>query len=247
MQRYIPNPSQVRAKIEQIEEPHVKMFCKALYVLCATESELAGIPSRKENAYGPKGNDFSPSQYHPQGISRLKSDLIYKHELTPKKAFAPEDIAVFTINMMRMTKRKAESGHSTLQRLVALPLDDEFEPWTIEIRDYYMQAHANFVFNFNRRHALDYIRLHHNFDEFGYSVEHPLRNKQGEQSKGEKGILELNKYRLDGLRYTRRLELKDTFGFSDYELNVFEGTVNIGMPKPYDLYLPKLLRKNPNC
>ena len=69
MQQYLPNPSQVRAKIEQIEEPHVKMFCKAFYVLCVTESELAGVPCGKENASGPKGNDFSPSRYHPQGIS----------------------------------------------------------------------------------------------------------------------------------------------------------------------------------
>jgi|WetSurMetagenome_2_1015567.scaffolds.fasta_scaffold08601_1 hypothetical protein len=235
MQRYIPTPSQVCAKIEQIKEPNVKVFCKALYVLCATASELAGVPCKKENVYGPNPDDYSSSKFRPKGISRLKSELIFKHELTPEKAFAPVDIAVFTINMMRITKR-TKLSNLVSQRFVALPHEKEFEPWTNEIIKYYKQAQTNRVFNFNRKHALDYISSHNNFDEFGYRVEHPLSKKQEE----------LNKYKLDGLRYTRRQELKNDFGFSDYELSIYEGTMHINLPKPYELYLPKLLIRNPN-
>jgi hypothetical protein len=227
MQPYEPNPSEVRSKIEEIKEPSVKMFCKALYILCATASELSGVPSRNENAYGPYGNNFSLSQYHPQGINRSKSELVYNHELTPREAFAPMDIAVFSINMMRMTKRKAESGHFISKRFVALPLDSQFEFWTNEIVNYYKQAQTNRVFNFNRRYPLDYIRLHRNFDEFGYTVEHSLRFNLGELNNDKNKRSKLNKYRLDGLRYTRRKELKENFGFSDYELGVFEGTIQV--------------------
>jgi hypothetical protein len=128
-----PTPLEVRAKIEQIEDVDVKIFCKALYLLCATASELAGIPCIKEKAYGPYGDDFSPSQYYPQGISRSKSELIYNHELTPREAFSPKDIAVFTVKMMRIARRNTESGHFVPQRLIALPIDRNIEPWTDEV------------------------------------------------------------------------------------------------------------------
>jgi hypothetical protein len=229
MEKHEPSPSEVRAKIEQIEERGVKMFCRVLYVLCASESQIAGVPCKKERVYGPKGNEFKISQYHPQGISRLTSEKIYKHELKPQDAFLPVDIAVFTI-----TRTKTEQRF-----VVTLPLDESFEPLTKEILSYYKEAQTKNVFDFNRKYALDYIRLRHTFDEFGYRGQNPSPKKQGEQKK-------LKKYGLDALRFTRKQELMKDFGFSDYEINVFEGTTNIDMPKPYELYLPKLLMNNPN-
>lgn len=229
MEKHEPSPSEVRTKIEQIKDPDVKMFCRALYVLCASESQLAGIPCKTENVYGPKGTEFEISKYHPLGISRLTSEKIYKHELKPEDAFLPVDIAVFTL-----TRTKTEQRFD-----VALPLEKSFEPLTKKILIYFKEAQTKNVFDFNRRHAVDSIRFNHNFDEFGYSGQNPTPKKQGEPKK-------LKKYGLDALRFTRKQELMKDFGFSEYEISVFEGTANIAMAKPYELYLPKLLRKKIN-
>jgi hypothetical protein len=101
---------------------------------------------------------------------------------------------------------------------------------------YYKKAQANPVFNFNRKVPLDNIRIHGYFDNFGYIPESKM-----EQELEKLDSQKLNKYRLDGLRYTRRSELKEKFGFSHYEIDVFEGTAHPNLHKPYELYLPKLL------
>jgi hypothetical protein len=223
MERREPKPLDIRTKFEEIKDIEIRIFCETLYLLGASEVQLAGIACKNEKEYGPKGNDLIVTQYYPQGIGRLIAERIYRRELTPEDAFSPVDVALFNL-----TRPKTEDHF-----YVALPFDESFEPLTKQIVSYFKEAKTNKVFNFNRKRALDYITNRKFFDEYSYPGLNP----------SPIGLDRSKVYGLDGLRYTRRQELRNDFGFSDYEISVFEGTANINLVKPYELYLPKLFEK----
>jgi hypothetical protein len=240
-----PLPSQVRDAIVAISDQEVQIFCKSLFLFGASPVELAGEMCSGEKAYGPKGEDVILSEYLPAGISRETMELILKRKLTLSQAYAPVKIAVFKIGVARKRLRQNEQSPF---RHVALPLDSEFEPWTQEIYEFYQRAKDRAVFQYNRKHYHDYLRLHQNFKNFKYTVEAYPRYgfaKSGKRVQLKAESRHPKNFSLEGLRKTRRKELRDFFGFTDFEIDVFSGVpYKYGnLSEHYELYLTKLLKK----
>jgi hypothetical protein len=224
-----PLPFQVRNEIKNIRNPDERIFCKSLYLLGASVSELAAKQCKGEKAYGSLGNDAAISEYQPQGISQKQVELILQKKLTIEQAFSPVKIAVFKISKAR---KRVKPNERIPFRNVALPLDGRFEPWTQEVYDYYQRAGEGLVFPYNRKHYLDHLRIHDVFINLKYSVD-------TYQTKPE----HLRRFTLEGLRKTRKIELTNFYNFTEFESGIFFGTYHYrNLSEHYEFYLPKLLK-----
>jgi hypothetical protein len=240
-----PPPAKVREAITTILDPEVQIFCKSLYVLGASPVELTGDECTGEKAYGPKGDELTLFEYLPVGINRETTELILQDKLTLNQAFAPIKIAIFKIGIARQRLKKNEQPPF---RNVALPADSVLEPWTQEICECYQRANGKPVFPYNRKHYLDYLRQRHIFKNFKYTVESYPRYafaKSGKRVQLKPASSHPKNFGLEGLRKTRRKELRDFFGFTDFEIDVFSGVpYKYGnLSEHYELYLAKLLKE----
>lgn len=233
-----PSPYQVRTAIKNIPNLEAQMFCKTLYALGLLSAELAGKVCIGEKAYGPSGIDVAVREYNITGINRKQVELVLKQKLTTEQAFAPVKIAVFTIGSAKKRLRRNEQPPV---RNIALPLDRRYEPWTEEIYNYFQQAGDGQVFPYNRKHYDDYLRLYKIFSNFRYAGK-PYTKYTRDGSR-----LKINptprRFKFEGLRKTRRRELKDFYNFTDFELDMFFGKWKYAnFSEQYELYLPKLLK-----
>ena len=158
-----------------------------------------------------------------------------------QQVISPVKIAVFTI---AIAKTRLPPEEPIACRHVALPLDKEYEDWTQEIYDYFHDADENLVFNYNRKHYLDYLRQHGVFKNLGYRIESYI-----EPDSGRIIPTHYRKITLEGLRRVREAELKNFYGLSPSEFYIFAGrklklitTSNFTLEQ-YVSYLPKLLKE----
>jgi hypothetical protein len=240
-----PPATKVREAITTILDPEVRIFCKSLYVLGASPAELTGFECTGEKAYGPKGDEVTLSQYIPVGINRETAELVLLNKLTLNQAFAPIKIAIFKIGIARQRVKKNEQLPF---RNIALPIDSQLEPWTQEIYECYQQAKGKPVFPYNRKHYLDYLQKRQIFKNFKYTVESYPRYafaKSGKRVQIKPSYSHPKNFKLEGLRKTRRKELRDLFGFTDFEIDVFSGVPykHGNLSEHYEVYLTKLLKK----
>jgi hypothetical protein len=237
-----PSPQQVRQAIKEIPDPEQNIFCKAVYVLGATPNKLVGEKAVGESAYGPTGNDVRLCKYFPEAIDRNQVELILNQKMTIDEAFDPVKIAVFKIY-----KKKLKHEENPFFRYVALPLDKRFEPWAEEILKRFQERKEKRVFPNKRKHYLDHLSLHGVFADMEYktgSRPNYVLTKEGELVSDKIVPEHLRNLKLEGLRKTRRIELRESFGFNDYQLDVFFGTrYRESSPEQYKDYLPKLLKE----
>lgn len=100
-------------------------------------------------------------------------------------------------------------------RLIALPLEPEYEPWAADLVKYFeKRKDREKVFNFTRRTLQNYGRKH--FNGLSYQIEKYRHNKQTIESHSKK-------LTTHGIRHIRATELMMRYGFDQIDLTIFMG------------------------
>jgi hypothetical protein len=245
-----PTPQNVRDEIEAVPEEETQMFLKCLLTFGGRSAEFAGVNCTNEKAYGTTGKDYCwIDEYHPKAVStdeqteRLNK-IIANPNMSTGQAMAimimppsPVKVAVFKIPI---AKKHLLQGESIFYRHDAIPLDKKYEPWTEQILNYYRQRGKEVLFPENRKHYLDYLRMHKVFKGFAYPVERytvrtvlgkletvpevdpelPMRTfkrieKTGMVNQYDAKPQHNHKFKLHGLRHVRTKELNDFYEIKD--------------------------------
>jgi hypothetical protein len=246
MNLIVPTPQQVRDEIESVADPDTQMFLKDLLTFGARSAEFAGVNCKNEKAYGTTGKDFCwLSEYRPKSLRDEERDertakILSNPNMPAGQALmlmnqlpTPVKIAIFKIPI---AKKHLLPGEPVLYRHTAIPFDKKYEPWAEEIFNHYQQRGKELLFPENRKHYLDYIRMHNIFKNFIYPVErytirtvlgklefipeatpdNPMRTfkkieKTGMTNQYDAIPKHYHKFKLHGERHIRTKELNDFY------------------------------------
>lgn len=224
----MPDPSEIRKRIERVEDIEYKYCLMTTFILDARISEIVGemCPGDTSSLYGIKGSYVKIENYE------------------------GEEVAVFKV----VTAKRKPLG--AFIRLDALPL--KHEPWAEKIYDYFQSCGDNYVFNFNRQQAwvaskeafeglsypIDHYSIYESADEEPDEIElEKARKKLAYVLTGNKDVddvlvrtvakmgikktIEVNPhlkpFRLHALRHERASELVDRFEFDGMDLATYGG------------------------
>lgn len=221
----LANVGVVRDRIDSIKRRDVCNCFMATYLFDARISEVVGKASRRDTttARGPRGTSASLQIYQRGDIK--------------------EQAVVFRV---RTAKRKGK------ERLIALPLNPDFEPWTQTLYDYFKECGSELVFPFTRQKLWEVSKKV--FKGLVYPIEEYKIIVEEGNVKVKHVIPEhLRDLRLHGLRHVRATELVEFYGFNGIELCTYGGWklkgaglssvmsryVNVN----WQGYFPKLLKK----
>ena len=264
-----PTPTEIRHRIEAVKSKKYRIFLKSVYVLGAARvGELTGrmcsrdsqtINPRKNFVYGPKGTDVSLDSYQVENINTVDMIKVMNKVMTLENALPELEVALFRINI---EKRKFNHlKEEPMSRLIGIPMDSAYEPWTKEIYDYFVQAKDRFVFPFTRQDIWRYItKINPIFEGLGYPIEKYTIKKEGKIVKDV--ARKMNPFKLHGLRHLRTKELFETYNFDSLDFMSYigwsvgtssgmggAGGVPAMLPRYASIYegwkryFPKLLRK----
>ena len=222
----LPPVDLIRKRIQTTRPDEAKYSLMAAYLFCARISEVIGrtCPSDlgKTIARGPQAKDVMVDTYTIGDIS--------------------EDVVIWTI---KTAKRKGK------ERLIALPLNPEYEPYTKSLFNYFQGFDSNdYVFPFTRQKASEYSRSV--FKGLQYPID---AYKIYENGLVTKEPPDHNKpFRTHALRHLRATELLSRYKFDGTDLSVYGGWtlrsmmgVGSAMTRYINLtwnhYFPKLLKK----
>jgi hypothetical protein len=157
----LPNIYEVMRRIENCKSEPNKMYMKAEFEFCARGIEVAGHLTsadlkRHTTPYGPIGKDVFTTEIDPPDIpanQMLKIILTAHGDKEAAIKLADElsqkiKVAVFKV---KIAKQHLEQGESYPYRLIALPLDKKFDPWSQQLLDYYHDAGDHLVFDLSRQ------------------------------------------------------------------------------------------------
>ena len=203
----------------------------AAYLLDARISEIVaeacpGDNRGREIARGPRGSD-----------ARLERFLFMGSEVP---------CVIFSV-------KTAKRGGNI--RSIALPLEEQYEPWTQPLYEYFQQAGGDPVFNYNRQQIWYYIKTQGVFKHMTYPIErYKVQDDLGVRKEVDKHA---NPFALHALRHLRTTELVEFYGFDGFNLSTYGGWtlksmagVSSSMERYLSLswstYFPKLLKKRPS-
>ena len=225
----LPNVNIVRERIEQVDREDVRTCLMCGYLFCARVSELISkiSPSDLEHTTprGPKGSDVRVESF----------------ELGPVR----EKAAVFTISTAK---------RDGIERLVALPLDEKYEPWTSIVYDYFQQRKKQPCFPFTRQKIWQSSRSA--FKGLKYPIErYVLIENRGEKKIRKVVDRHMKPFATHALRHMRTRELLERYGFEWDDLSIYGGwTLRSMLPQVsasmqryahlrWQQYFPKLLKE----
>lgn len=135
------------------------------------------------------------------------------------KEFEGHQLALFTI---KTAKKKGEP------RFVALPLEEEFEPWTKDLVEYFLSRPVNKIFNLSVRN----LQFHAEsiFKNLSYTIEKYGNKKIGTIEKHERQGL------THFLRHVRATNLVMDYGLDSTDIGIFCGW-EIGLPTMAKRYI----------
>jgi hypothetical protein len=220
----LPKVETVRKRIESVGPESYRIFLKCAYLFAARVSELVSYASPTDKTTVPRG---------PTG----KDYYLDTFTLGPLKAEA----AIFKV-------KTAKRGGK--ERLIALPLDKRYEPWTVDILQYYRKCGDKPLFPFTRQRALQIAWQA--FKGLKYPIErYVIANK----SLGLRKVVDshLKPFGLHALRHLRASELIEFYGFDGIDLSIYGGwtlksMVGVGgsleryAHLQWQKYFPKLLK-----
>jgi len=219
----LPNVDVVRSRIEQAKPQEIEMCLKAAYLFCARISELV---ARK-----------CPSDVTTTARAIKGSDVkVIEHENC--------EVALFSV---KTAKRDGK------ERLIALPLEKEFEPWTRGLYRFFKSFGDEPVFPFTRQKAGFLARPF--FGGLTYPIDKYRVFKNGKLDKTVEA--HSKPFRLHALRHLRTTELISFYGFNGFDLSIYGGwtlrtTLGLGRGGgsfdryahlQWREYFPKLLKK----
>lgn len=219
----LPAVDTVRQRIESVRRQDMRTCLMCNYLFCGRISEVVAkaCPRDTTVARGPIGRDVRLTTF----------------ELGPLKA----KVAVFSVSTAK---------RDGLKRLVALPLDKEYEPWTEQVCNFFQNRGYSPVFPFTRQKAWQYAKKA--FEGLRYPI---YMYKIFEDGKVVKEVKQHSKpFATHALRHIRASELIEEYGFDGIDLSIYGGwtlrsMVGVGSSMQryahlrWQKYFPKLLRK----
>lgn len=235
----LPEVIEVMRRIDRCKSIPNKMYMRAEYLFCARGIEIAGeltSTDRKRHTepYGPIGKDVFTTEIDPpdipanQMLKIILTALGNKEEAITLANKLSERIKVGVFKI-KIAKQHLEEGESYPYRLIALPLDQRFDPWAQEMLDYFHDAGDNYVFPFNRQDNWEYITRKDNvFAGFTYRIKkyHYLPSGQiiEEEEPDEKACLSHTRlFKCHAIRHVRTDQFIKTLKFDGYDLAAFVG------------------------
>lgn len=222
----LPTVTEVRKRIEKVQCEDIRLFLQSIYLLGAARSyELTGRncpgdSTHKNVVYGPRGTDATETVYQPTELSATQAALIISGQIDAKQALQPVKIALFRISI---AKRQLGINEQVKTRLVALPLEEKYEPWTKPIFQYFKKRGNNYVFPFTRQKAWQWItKKEPVFKGLTYPIQTYRIKKTGET---EKTIISAHKrkFKLHALRHLRVNELIENYEFDGLDYAAYVG------------------------
>lgn len=224
----LPSVKTVRDRVQEVKPEDVRVCLMCGYLFCARVSELISKISPSDKAYttarGPKGSD-------------VRLDTFELGEIREKAA-------VFTVSTAK---------RGGVERLVALPLNPEYEPWTREVYEYYKECGGDFCFPFTRQKVWQYSKQA--FEGLRYPIErYSVTHPEGKEKDRQVVNRHFRPFRTHALRHTRASELIEYYGFDGVDLSIYGGwtlrsTIGVGSTMQryahlqWRKYFPKLLKK----
>lgn len=193
----LPSVKLVRKRIENVKREDIRTCLMCGYLFCGRVSELVSRINPSDLAHtkarGPKGSDV-----------RLE-----KFELGPIK----ENVAVFTVSTAK---------RGGIERLVGLPLDPKYEPWTKEVCKYYLAQKNEACFPFTRQKVWQYSKQV--FEGLTYPIErYTIIEEEGEERIRKTVKRHPRAFRTHALRHVRAAELIEHYGFDGIDLSIYGG------------------------
>jgi hypothetical protein len=241
----LPQIEEVRRRIETCKDNQIKMYLKGCYLFAARGIELAGkltasdfVTNPEHQVYGPKGRDAWLDFTDPPDPTWLQViEILLKlqtGETTVKEVMAEAKkkipVAVFRIHI---AKKRLGAGEEAPDRLIALPLVKEFEPWAKEMYDYFKEAgENNYVFaNLSRQDVWHYITHKQRvFEGLMYPIEKYTYLRNGAiliepvmVNKDNKIFAHMRKLKGHGLRHVRTDELICRWNFQGIDMGAYVG------------------------
>ena len=226
---------EIRSAIERVENIDMQMFVKAVYLFAARAVEIAGehtsefkIRANKKGKYiepyglKTKNSCFIEKITFPDISSKVVIKLLKSINTLDEAAKIADMLSVEQpVAIFQLTVSK--QGLPPPIRLVALPLDENYEPWTKEIYDYIKgKKDQDYVFQFNRQAAWDYFKLKDTvFQGKKYIVGDYIKKKP--QQKSESVEKHARDAVFNGLRRARAMELTEKYSFDPIELSEYIG------------------------
>lgn len=224
----LPSIKTVRERIQKVKQQDVRVCLMCGYLFCARVSELVSKISPSDKSYttarGPHGSD-------------VKLDVF---ELGAIK----EQAAIFTVSTAK---------RGGVERLVALPFNSNYEPWTKKVYEYFAECGENPCFPFTRQKVWQYSKQA--FDGLRYPIErYTIIKPEGEKNVRKVVNRHFKPFRTHALRHVRASELIEYYGFDGVDLSIYGGwtlrsTIGVGSAMQryahlqWRKYFPKLLKK----
>jgi hypothetical protein len=218
--------NEVRTRIARAEREDFRHCLMATYLLDARISEVVSKACAKDTtiARGPKGSDAKQENFIQSG-----SEI---------------QCVVFTV---KTAKRQGK------ERYIALPLDEQYEPWAKPLYGYFLAAGNRPVFDFTRQTIWKYIKDADTFKGLTCPITRYIVTKKLTLEKQPVPEHD-NPFRLHALRHLRASELVGFYGFDGFNLATYGGWTYHTMAQTssvmdrylslsWQSYFPKLLKK----
>lgn len=241
----LPDPSAIRKALEEVNREDMQMFLKAVYLTASLPLELAGELTSTDRQYGkftkpigPKGNDITfsevelPNQSLQDVLSLLEKMKMKEIDIEQAEQRLRKKIRV-AIFKIKLAKKDVES-----YKLVALPISNEYEPWTEQLCKYYEKKGNDLVFPFNRQDVWEHIyRKNKVFTNLSYTVVKYTRTTPDRFS--VKLPSHTHRFGMQALRVVRTNELVHKYSFDPLELAMFVGLAFRLTNMPIRLEIPR--------
>jgi hypothetical protein len=232
-----PSVLEVRQRIDSVREEEMRNCFRAAYLFCARIGEVVSedLPSDLAKGIRARGNMLSATQetYTPNLSNQEEFMALTLSRIAQGKptgfvrlSKVKEPIAIFKVSTH---KRKG------MMREIALPLNEEFEPWSVELFNYFKAKEGQSLFPLTRKDA--YYQAKRLFGGFTYRILPytkwvKLKSPNGESLLDEHG--KPRKQKLDipehykrftdhALRHLRASELTNFYGFSGKDRSKYGG------------------------
>lgn len=231
----LPNIYEVMRRIDSCKSEPNKMYMRAEFEFCARGIELAGHLTSTDKArhtkpYGPIGKDVFTTEINPpdipanQMLKIIITALGNKEEAINLAQQLSEKIKV-AVFKVPIAKQHLEKGEAYPSRLVALPLDSKFDPWSQSLLDWWHDAGDHVVFDLNRQDNWEYItRKDPIFNGLTYRIKKYHYFPNGVVTEDPKACLSHSRlFKCHAIRHVRTDQLIKYLHFDGFDLGALVG------------------------
>lgn len=255
----------VRKAIESVEDKPQQMALKAIYLLAARPFEIMGeiTSTDKIRHTKPMGLNYqrcwtaetdAPDLSSKEVAKLVKIAQSNRDEVEKILDELTRKIPVIVFQL-KISKQASEKGQQPPFHLVAVPLEEKYEPWTEGLYDYVKDSKdREYVFEFNRQDLWEYVtRKKKAFQGMFYTIDGYTATRRDGQKKFATHARPL---KFGALRIARALELREKYCLGVEDLSEYVGLQldlhSFPLPKQpkkvyfdnWQMYIKKLCKSN---